>query len=131
MISDNYKCDGQITLFDIYPNECCGVVPWLHKTKCYMGGIEQTQQWMAYLVCPKCFKRAIDKDGWTIYSHGTIEEARQKAITIWNDPATAFDISKIDKEQGIHLSISNGDFEEWSKLYNVDMSDFDGFVARL
>lgn len=128
---ENYECDGQMELFDIYPKSCCGVVPWLHKTKCYRPDEEKPQAWQVYYICPKCYKRAVDSDGWAIYSRGSLEDAKQKAVAIWNDPQTVFEICNVAQEYGIRLSRGYGEFEEWAELYNVDMEDFVGCVARL
>lgn len=124
MISDNYECEGQMSLMDLYPEQCCGVVPWLHKSRCWMDGREDTPQlWMMYYVCPICQKAPIDKDGWTIRSRGTFDDAAAEALKIWNDPNTKKDCHLKEAEQQLRITISER--EEWERLYG-DKVDYAG-----
>ena len=84
---ENYECEGQMSLDEIYPKPCCGLTPWLHKSKCWMDGREDIAQlWLMHYVCPKCLKSPVDKDGWIIRTRGTFEEAKAVALQKWNDP---------------------------------------------
>lgn len=127
---ENYECEGQIDLFDIYPKSCCGVVPWLHKTKCCKWSDDKPQKWLMYFICPKCYKRAVDNDGWPVRSHGTFEEAKANAIAVWNDSSTVFSIDEYTKEHGIRLSFGLGEREEWAKLYNMETGEL-GWSVKL
>ena len=83
MSFENYECDEQMSIFDLYPNQCCGVIPWLHQTKCWMDGRDDIpQRWIMYYQCPKCGKVPIESDHWTIRSSGTFKEAAQGALKV-------------------------------------------------
>lgn len=118
---DNYVCDGQMELDDIYPKTCCGLVPWLHKTRCCRWSEDKPQKWMVYYICPKCYKRAVDETGWAIFSHGTFEEAKADALAIWNDPNIKKEVCEVTKKQGFNLQIALKEPEEWEQLYGVDL----------
>lgn len=126
---DNYECEGQMELFDIYLKSCCGVIPWLYKTKCCRWDESKPQKWLMYYICPKCYKRPVDSTKWGIHSYGTFEEAKENARQVWNDPQTEFEVCEVIKEFGFHLSISENEPEEWEKLYGVSLEG--KFTARL
>ena len=51
MSFENYECDGQLSFDDLYPKQCCGLNPWLHKTKCWMNGRDDLEQeWLMYYI---------------------------------------------------------------------------------
>ena len=126
---ENYECDGQMELSDIYPKTCCGFVPWLEKTKCCRWNEDAPQHWMLEYICPKCFKQAVDDTGWPLHGYGTFDEAKEQARAFWNDPKNRHEVCEVTKQCGIHLSISLEEPEEWEKLYGVDL---DGkFIGRL
>lgn len=125
----DYECEGQIELVDIYPITCCGYVPWLHKTQCCRWSENHPQKWMMYYICPKCFKRAVDNTGWTIYAHGTFEEAKIEAVKNWNSPDNKHEVCDIAEKYGFRLQIGLREPEEWENLYGVELQgSYKGFL---
>lgn len=128
---ENYECEGQMELFDIYPKTCCGLIPWLHKTKCCRWNEDAPQHWMLNYICPKCFKRPVDETGWPIESYGTYEEAKEQARDVWNDPNIKHEVCEVTKQFGIRLHIGFGlnEPEEWESIYGVSLNG--SFIGRL
>lgn len=126
---DNYECDGQMEFADLYPKTCCGLIPWLEKSKCCRWNDDQPQKWLLNYICPKCFKRAVDDTGWPLEGHGTFEEAKAQALAFWNDPNNRHEVCEVAKELGISLHISLGEVEEWEKLYEVDLDG--SYIGKL
>lgn len=111
MSFENYECDGQMSLDDLYPNQCCGVKPWLHITKCWMDGrIDIPQRYVMYYICPKCKKHVVDEFDWTVRSSGTYEEAAWGACKVWNNPEAKF-------KQDDRLYVAWHDREIFEKMY--------------
>ena len=104
MSFENYECDGQLSFDDLYPKQCCGLNPWLHKTKCWIDGRDDLEQeWIMYYICPKCKKTAVDDFGWTIRSSGTYEQAKASALERWNDPKSRFDSHMFSEGEKLHI----------------------------
>lgn len=82
----NYECEGQMSLFDMYPKPCCGVVPWLELHKCYQPDTTKPPCYRANYICPVCFKEPVDSIGWMLEGYGELEKAKQEALEYWNDP---------------------------------------------
>ena len=129
---ENYECDGQITLEEYMeylssttPKKCCGVTPWLHKSKCCHWDANKPQMYMLHYVCPKCGKTAVDETGWIKYRHGTYEKASQKALEDWNNPETVFEIKEFnDPKNGNYVMCSLDEREEFEKLYGISYEDY-------
>lgn len=116
MSFENYECDGQLSFDDLYPKQCCGLNPWLHKTRCWMDGREDLEQeWLMYYICPKCKKTAVDAHGWTIRSGGTYEQAKASALETWNDPKSKFDSHMFS--EGEKLRIPFDEQKEFLRTY--------------
>lgn len=119
---ENYECDGQLSLDDLYPKPCCGLTPWLHKSKCWMDGRTDIPQiWMMYYICPKCMDEPVDNLGWTIHARGSYEEAAAEAVKIWNHSRH----EGHKKRMYDHVFIAVGEIEEWERLYG-DAVDYMG-----
>ena len=112
---ENYECDNQLSLDDLYPKTCCGVVPWLRKTKVFMDGREEEQLWIMHYICPLCKKVPVDNTGWTIRSKGTAEVAAAEALKVWNDPNIKHEnrLYKPDEK----LSVPWDRVEEFKEMY--------------
>lgn len=124
---DNYECEGQMELTDWLkeldskePCKCCGVTPWLVKTKCCHWDNSTPQMYMMHYQCPKCLKVAADNTGWTIYSHGMYEDAAADALKAWNDPKAIFKVNEYP--QYVHASF--GEYEDFEKLYGISYEDY-------
>lgn len=121
---ENYECEGQMSLDEMYPKPCCGLTPWLHKSKCWMDGREDIAQlWLMHYVCPKCLKAPVDKDGWIIRTRGTFEEAKAEALKKWNDPNIKKDCHLKETENQLRITIA--EINEWEQLYG-DKVDYVG-----
>lgn len=84
---------------------------------------------MMHYICPKCFKRAVDDTGWTLHGYGTFEEAKEQALSFWNNPEYRHEVCEVQKEWGFNLQLALGEPEEWEKLYEVDLKgSFKGFL---
>lgn len=120
----DYICDGQMSidewLNDTFPKQCCGVTPWLHKTKCCKWDPAKPQEYTMYYVCPICLKAPVDETGWTKYRHGTYDKAKKQALADWNDPEAKFEAKEYLNY--VHCSIS--DYEEWEKLYGIPYKEY-------
>ena len=123
---ENYECDGQITLDEYYnstfPKTCCGVTPWLAKTKCCHWDNSKPQTYMMYYICPKCMKTAVDDTGWIKYRNGTYEEASQKALADWNNPDATFEVKDFNANSYVHVSFD--EYELWEKLYGQSYEEY-------
>lgn len=110
---ENYECEGQISIFDIYPKQCCGVEPWLELSTCVRWNPEKPLKFHANYICPVCLKQPIDEINWPIRSYGELAEATEEALRVWNDNK----VKKIHKDyvEGIFLILD--DIEKFKKKY--------------
>lgn len=108
------EIEGQLTLTELYPNTCCGLVPWLRYTACCKWHEDQKQEYLMYYICPNCFKEPCDSTGWIIRSKGSFEDAKAKALAVWNNPETTF---KHDKDDCLHITSNR--VEEFETKYGV------------
>jgi hypothetical protein len=114
---DDYQCEGQITMDewfnDTFPKECCGVVPWLKKSRCVQWNVSKPRHYKMNYICPKCGKIAVDETGWPREGYGTFEEAAMQALKVWNDPDAVFEIKDYnDPKKYAHIEILYGEEEE-------------------
>ncbi|MBR5636516.1 MAG: hypothetical protein IKW81_06265 [Pseudobutyrivibrio sp.] len=107
------------------PKQCCGVTPWLRKSRCCRWNEENPQMYLMYYICPKCGKTVVDETGWVKNRHGTYEEASQKALEDWNNPETVFEIKEFnDPKNGNYVMCSLDEREEFEKLYGISYEDY-------
>jgi len=129
---NNYECDGQITIDDWMaelnskePKRCCGVIPWLHKSRCVQWDASKPRHYMMNYICPKCGKVAIDNIGWPITGYGIYEDAAKQALKAWNNPDAVFEIKDYnDPKMGGHISIYLDEEDEWFELYGQHYKDY-------
>ena len=107
---ENYVCEGQMSLFDIYPKPCCGVEPWLELSKCVRWDETQPQKYHANYICPVCFKEPVDLLGWPMFAYGELEEASAEALRVWND-------STIKRKRISDLHVPWHDVEKFKEKY--------------
>ncbi|MBQ7429281.1 MAG: hypothetical protein IJV29_06400 [Butyrivibrio sp.] len=124
-----YECEGQITLDEYFnnsfPKMCCGVTPWLDKSRCVQWDISKPRRYMMKYICPKCGKVAIDEIGWPITGYGTYEEASKQALEVWNNPNSTFEIKDYnDPKKGGYINIYFDEEDDWFKLYGQTYEDY-------
>lgn len=152
---DNYVCDGQMDIFDFLqqeepevtesvsseeeykesvsepiaavsePKKCCGVTPWLKKSRCVQWDSNKPRHYMMAYICPKCGKIAVDNTGWPRYGYGTFEDAAGQALEIWNDKHAVFEIKDYNNPlNNNYIQILYGEEDEWEKLYGQKYEDY-------
>ena len=129
---DDYECENQITLNDWVteleskePKKCCGVTPWLHKSKCVQWDVSKPQHYLMHYICPKCGKVAVDNIRWPIRGHGIYEDAAKQALSAWNRPDAVFEIKDFNNpKNGEYINIFLDEKEEWFKLYGQTYDDY-------
>lgn len=151
----NYVCDGQMDIFDYMqqleetvtetvtpeeeykesvsepiaavsePKKCCGVTPWLKKSRCVQWDSNKPRHYMMAYICPKCGKIAVDNTGWPRYGYGTFEDAAGQALEIWNDKNAVFEIKDYNNpKNNNYIQILYGEEDEWEKLYGQKYDDY-------
>lgn len=117
--------DGQYTLTDYidqYPKECCGVVPWLVLTTCCRWDDKQPQKYQMYYQCPKCNKVPCDGTEWIDRSHGVFEDAKKRAVKVWNNPISTKNLAEWEY---IRLRVFDEESRElWMQKYGENYDDY-------
>lgn len=117
--------DGQYTLTDYleqYPKECCGVVPWLVKTKCVRWDASHIQSYIFYYQCPICNKVPCDGTEWILRAHGYYKDAQKKAIKYWNNPIST---KHLPEWEYIRLPIFDDESKAlWARQYGESYENY-------
>ena len=107
------------------PKKCCGVTPWLDRSKCVQWDANKPQHYMMRYICPKCGKMAVDNIGWPIRGYGVYEDAAQQALMAWNSPDAVFEIKDYyDPKKGGYITINLDEEAEWFNLYGQSYQDY-------